>query len=75
VLTIKQKLDLISKLDKGSSIKQFSLKYEVYKTTVHDIRNNRQAAQIQQVITEKEKKQCIQKKTLVKFYWICSASK
>jgi hypothetical protein len=40
VLTIKE-MDIISKLEIGSSIKQLSFIYGVGKITVHDIKNNK----------------------------------
>jgi hypothetical protein len=68
MLTIKQKLDVISKLDEGSSIKQFSLSYEVYKSTVHDIRNSKKMFNYASSSDStsgygRREKICIQKKT------------
>jgi hypothetical protein len=40
VLIIRQKFDIISKLEEGSSIKHCSLNSGVGKTTLHDITNN-----------------------------------
>uniref|UniRef100_H3AHU5 HTH CENPB-type domain-containing protein n=1 Tax=Latimeria chalumnae TaxID=7897 RepID=H3AHU5_LATCH len=42
VLTIKDKLEIIEKLEEGSSSKQLSLIYEIGETTVRDIKKNKE---------------------------------
>ena len=42
VLSINDKLDIIRKLEDGSSVKQLSVTYGVGETTIRDIRNSKE---------------------------------
>ncbi len=64
VLSIEQKLDILKKIDWGSSLASIAEEFEVGKTTVYDLKVSRQ--KIMKFVTETQDERCLKKRCIVR---------